>query len=107
MSISFTSKTLDETIQSSPLPVLVDVWTPHCSTCAQVSPLIDALAETYADRAVIGKANVMEEWELAVKYNVLGSPTLLLFKDGALVDRKTGAISEAQLREFLEAQLVS
>lgn len=71
--------------------VLVDFWAEWCSHCQPLGPVMEALAEKYEGRAVIGKLNVDEERALAMQYGVMGIPTVILFQEGKEVDRKVGA----------------
>lgn len=77
----FTDSNIQEIIASGK-PVVVDCWATWCGPCKAMAPTIDALAEEYADRVVIGKYNVEEESELVDEYRVTSLPTILFFKDG-------------------------
>lgn len=85
------------------LPVMVDCWAPWCGPCRTLSPVVDALARTYAGRVRVAKLNVDENPEVAARYAVQGIPTLLLFKDGVLRDRLVGLQSRAVLEARLDA----
>ena len=83
-------KDFSERILKTDKPVLVDFWAPWCGPCKMVAPELEAVASEYEDKAVVVKVNVDEQQELANQYNVMGIPTLLLFKDGKEVDRLVG-----------------
>lgn len=85
-----TEENFDEIVLGSELPVLVDFWAEWCGPCKAAAPIIDEIAEDYADRLVIGKADVDAHPELARRHNVMSIPTVILFKDGEEVDRKIG-----------------
>ena len=81
-------------------PVLVDLYADWCGPCKMLAPLLSELAEEYEGVVRVGKLNVDEEPELAVRYRVSSIPTLLLFKDGALVAKSVGYRPKEELREF-------
>ena len=80
--------------------VLVDFWAPWCSPCRMVVPIVEEIADERADIKV-GKVNVDEEMELAMQYKIDVIPTILLFKDGKVVNQSLGAIPEAQILDML------
>ena len=86
-------------------PVLVDFWAEWCGPCRMFAPSIDALATTYSGRAKVGKLNVDENPAVAQAFGVRSIPTLLVFKDGKLVDQQIGALPQPRIAEMLEKQL--
>jgi thioredoxin 1 len=86
-------------------PVLLDFWADWCGPCKQIAPVLDTLAEQYGDRLHIMKINVDDNQVTPRKYNVRGIPTLILFKNGAVVAQKVGALSRHQLVSFLDDTL--
>lgn len=81
--------------------VLVDFWAPWCGPCRMLAPAISKLAEEYAGRVTVGKVNVDEEPELANRFGVSGIPTVLLFRDGQVVDSSVGFRPKRRLEAML------
>lgn len=106
MAYKFTDENVNEVIASGH-PVVIDFWATWCGPCMALSPIIDELAEEFADQVVIGKYNVDEETELSGQYRIMSIPTILFFKNGEQVRdlRMTGATKET-LRERIEKLLV-
>jgi thioredoxin len=85
--------------------VLVDFWAEWCGPCKMIAPLLDDVAEDYADRMTIAKLNIDENPNTPNKYGIRSIPTLMLFKEGVVHAQKLGAMSKSQLTEFLETNL--
>lgn len=103
--LELTDDTFEDEVLQADRPVLIDFWAPWCGPCRVVSPVVEEIAEEYADRVKVGKINVDENSEMAQRYGVRGIPTLLYFKDGEVADRVVGAVPKPQLVEKLEALL--
>ena len=86
--------------------VLVDYWAEWCGPCKMIAPILDEVAGTYQGKLQIAKMNVDENREIPAKFGIRGIPTLMLFKDGQLAATKVGALSKAQLTQFIDQQLV-
>ena len=99
--IHLTDKNFDEALVAHP-GLLVDFWAPWCGPCRVVGPVLDGLSGEYEGRATIAKVNVDEHPGLAGRFNVRGIPTMLFFKDGALVDQVVGAVPAAEIRKRLD-----
>lgn len=85
--------------------VVIDFWATWCGPCQRLTPIIEALAEEYGDRAVIGKYNVDEGEELTSKYGIRNIPVVIMIKGGEVVAKKVGVASKADLQKLIEANL--
>ena len=85
--------------------VLVDFWAEWCGPCKMIAPVLDEAANTFEGKLKIAKMNVDENRDIPAKFGIRGIPTLMLFKDGQLAATKVGAMSKAQLNEFIQQQL--
>ena len=105
MAFKFTDSNVNEVIASGK-PVVIDFWATWCGPCMRLAPVIDELAQEYADKVVIGKYNVDEESELSGQYRIMSIPTILFFKNGEQVRdlRHTGATRD-ELKTRIEKLL--
>lgn len=95
----FTAANFDQVVLKSSKPVLVDFWAVWCGPCRQVAPVVEALAGKWGETVVVGKVNVDDHPSIAEKYNIMSIPTLMLFKDGAVVERVIGFASQSALEQ--------
>jgi len=102
--IEVTDETFIETIQNHSL-VVVDCWAPWCAPCNLVAPIIEELAQDYAGKILFGKLNVDENRAVATQYQIMGIPTLLVFKNGKLADRIVGAMPRQVLEQKITGHL--
>jgi thioredoxin 1 len=100
--LHITDATIDETIQQFG-SLVIDCWVPWCGPCRMVGPIIEELAKEMQGKMVFAKLNVDENQGTSVKYQIMSIPTLLVFKDGTLVDRLVGAIPKEMLKQKLES----
>ena len=98
--LTITKSNFNETVLKSDKPVLLDFWASWCGPCRMQSPIIDQLAASYSN-VVFGKVNVDEEPDLASEYVITSIPTLIIFRDGRLIDQVTGVTSKASLERML------
>ena len=100
MALEFTDQTAREAIESGKA-VVVDFWATWCGPCIKLGPVVEELAEKYADKAVIGKLNIDDNDEIASENRVRNIPTVLFFKDGELKDRSVVLVKLSDLEEKL------
>mgnify|MGYP001376826756 FL=1 len=100
-----TDASFENDVLQSEVPALVDFWAAWCGPCKMIAPLVDEISEEYAGKIKVCKMDVDSNPETSVKFNVRGIPTLLMFKNGNIEATKVGALSKAQLVEFVEGCL--
>lgn len=103
--LTITETNFESVVGASPIPVLVDFWATWCGPCRAIAPTIDALADEFDTRVAVGKINVDEQNALAGQFKVMSIPTLGLFKNGQLVEKKVGAKTKTELIEWLESHI--
>ena len=95
----------ENAVLRSEVPVLLDFWAEWCGPCKMIAPILDEIARSYEGKIRVAKLNVDEHQATAAKFNIRSIPTLLLFKDGALIAQKVGAVSRSHLIAFLDGHL--
>lgn len=105
--LHFTDDSFEEDVLNadSDKPVLVDFWAEWCGPCKMVGPVVDELAGEFEGKAKIGKVDVDSNPETSTKYGIRSIPSLLIFKNGEVVDQIVGAVPKSQLKKQLEAQI--
>jgi len=98
--VEVTDATFTETVRNQPL-VVIDCWAPWCGPCHMIAPIIEDIARDYAGKILFGKLNVDENQMVSMQYQIMSIPTLLVFKNGKLVDRIIGA----KPRQMLEPRI--
>ena len=102
MALEITDSNFEETVLKSDKPVMVDFWAAWCGPCRMVGPIIDELSEEYDGKAIIGKVDIDSNQQYAAQFGVRNIPTVLVFKDGELVDRKVGVSSKNDYAQAID-----
>ena len=103
MALEITDSNFEEAVLKSDKPVLVDFWAAWCGPCRMVGPIIDELSEEYEGKAVVGKVDIDSNQQYAAQFGVRNIPTVLVFKNGELVDRKVGVSSKNDYAQALDS----
>ena len=105
MALQITDVNFEETVLKSDKPVLVDFWAEWCGPCRMLGPIIEELSSDYDGKAIIGKVDVDTNQQFAAQYGVRNIPTVLIFKDGELVNRQVGVSQKNVYSEYIDALL--
>ena len=103
--LKFTDSAFDQDVLNSEVPVLVDFWAPWCGPCKAMGPTVDAVAAEYAGKIKVGKLNTDDNPGTAMRYQIRGIPTLLLFKGGQVVDQRVGAMPKPEVLKMIAPHL--
>jgi thioredoxin 1 len=105
MALELTDANFDELVLKTDKPVLVDFWAVWCGPCRMVAPVVEELSKEYEGRAVIGKVDVDSNPNISARYGIRNIPTLLVFKDGEIVDKHVGVAPKGVLASKLDGQM--
>lgn len=103
--VHLTDDTFDETIKHAQGPVLVDFWAAWCGPCKVIAPYLDQIAGEMEGKATVAKVNVDENGDLTARFGIRSIPTLVILKDGRVVDQAVGALPKDQLLSFLQKHI--
>jgi thioredoxin 1 len=101
----FTDEIFQKEVTDSALPVLVDFWAEWCVPCRHIAPYIAQAADKYAGKLVVGKMDVDSNPVTPSQFGIISIPTLLLFKNGTVIDKRIGALSQKDLEKWLDGNL--
>lgn len=105
MALEITDSSFNEAVLQSDKPVLVDFWATWCQPCRMIAPIIEQLHNEFEGKAVIGKVDVDNNQQVSIEYGIRSIPTLLIFKNGEVVDKIVGATPKEVIAEKLNALL--
>jgi thioredoxin 1 len=103
--VNFDDGNFEAEVINSEVPVLVDFWAAWCVPCKMVAPTVEELSEGYSGRVKFGKVNVDENREISARYGIRGIPSLLLFKDGQVLEQMVGVHSKQEIVDMVEKAL--
>jgi len=103
--INATDASFEQDVQKASVPVLVDYWAAWCGPCKMIAPILNEVADEYAGRVKVAKVDIEANPQTPGKFGIRGIPTLMIFKDGNIAATKVGAVSKAQLVQFIEEHI--
>ncbi len=105
--LTVSDATFESEVLKSDKPVLVDFWAPWCGPCRMIAPIVEELANDYDGKAVIAKVNVDDNPKISMQFGIRSIPTLLIFKNGQVVDQIVGAVPRGVIENKLKSQLTA
>ncbi len=103
--VTFTDQNFEQEVLSSDKPVLVDFWADWCMPCKMIAPVVEEVAGEFTDKVKVGKLNTDENQNTAAEFKIMGIPSLLIYKNGKVVDRIVGVVPKEQIKSALEAHI--
>lgn len=103
--INLTNENFEKEVINSKKTILVDFWASWCGPCQMIAPIVEEISNEMSGKIEIGKLNVDEQPEIAIKYDVMSIPTLILFKEGKMVDTIIGYHTKKEILEFINAKI--
>ena len=103
--INLTNENFEKEVISSKKPILVDFWASWCGPCQMIATIVEEISNELSERIEVGKINVDEQPEIAIKYDVMSIPTLILFKDGKVVNTIIGYHSKEEILDFINSRI--
>ena len=105
--IEITDANFEEEVIKSDIPVLIDFWAVWCGPCKAIAPLVEEIATEYDGKVKVGKLDIDNNQAVSVKYGIRSIPTLLIFKEGKIVDQIVGVVPKAQIISKLDPHIAA
>lgn len=100
---TFTDQNFDEEVLRGNQPTIVDLWAPWCGPCSMISPIVEEIAQEFEGKIKVGKLNIDENPSIAQRYGIMSIPTVMIFKDGKVVDQIVGVRPDT--KKILESKI--